>query len=337
LLKQFRAVVASSVLPLLARVNWHIVGFVACAAVIAVSLVVLIRILSNIEVAQVIAALTNKPWHDIGLAIGCVLIGYLTLTFYDVFALRMIGRDDVPYRIAALASFSSYSIGHNLGATAFTSAAVRLRVYSGWGLGVVDVAKVCFITGLTFWLGNIAVLGLGIVLRPDAAAGIDQLPAWLNRLLAVVALGVLAVYVGWVWRRPRLIGRNSWQVRLPNGPLTLLQIVIGIVDLTCCSLAMYLLLPATPAIDFLTLAVIFIAATLLGFASHAPGALGVFDAAMLVALWQFDKEQLLASLLLFRLLYFIIPFILALTVLGLREVLSGSSRAGKVSTSDKNV
>jgi glycosyltransferase 2 family protein len=312
---------------MLARVNWHIVGVVACAAVIAVSLVVLYRILSDIDVAQVVAAVTNKPWHDIGLAIVCVLIGYLTLTFYDLFALRTIGRPEVPYRIAALASFSSYSIGHNLGATAFTSAAVRLRVYSRWGLGVVDVAKICFITGLTFWLGNIAVLGLGIVLRPEAAAMIDQLPAWLNRALALVALIALAVYVAWIWRGPRLVGRNSWQVRLPSGPLTLLQISIGIVDLTCCSLAMYLLLPASPPIDFLTLAVIFIAATLLGFASHAPGALGVFDAAMLLALWQFDKEQLLASLLLFRLFYFIIPFILALVVLGVREAMPGSFQA----------
>jgi uncharacterized membrane protein YbhN (UPF0104 family) len=72
-----------------------------------------------------------------------------------------------------------------------------------------------------------------------------------------------------------------------------------------------------------TVAVIFVAATLLGFASHAPGGLGVFDAAMMVALWQFDKEDLLAGLLLFRLLYYIIPFAISLVVLGSRELLLG--------------
>ena len=56
------------------------------------------------------------------------------------------------------------------------------------------------------------------------------------------------------------------------------------------------------------MAVIFISATLLGFASHSPGGLGVFDAAMLVALWQYDREELLAGLLLFRLLYYLTPF-----------------------------
>ena len=65
---------------------------------------------------------------------------------------------------------------------------------------------------------------------------------------------------------------------------------------------------------------IFVAATLLGFASHAPGGIGVFDAAMLVALWQFDKEDVLAGLLLFRLLYYIVPFVLSLVILGGREL-----------------
>jgi len=92
---------------------------------------------------------------------------------------------------------------------------------------------------------------------------------------------------------------------------------------------MYVLLPNDPAIDFVSLVVIFVSATVLGFASHSPGGLGVFDAAMLVGLWQFDKEELLAGLLLFRLLYYIVPFVLALIILGTREVMLGvtASRA----------
>jgi hypothetical protein len=117
---------------------------------------------------------------------------------------------------------------------------------------------------------------------------------------------------------------------LPSGPSTLLQICIGILDLGSCALAMYMLLPGEPNVGFVTMAVVFVSATLLGFASHAPGGLGVFDAAMLVALWQFDKEPLLAGLLLFRLLYYIVPFVLALVILGTREIwlnLKGARRA----------
>ena len=118
-----------------------------------------------------------------------------------------------------------------------------------------------------------------------------------------------------------MIGRQNWQVRLPSGSLTLLQIAIGIVDLSCCAMAMYMLVPNEPHIQFIDVAVIFITATLLGFASHSPGGLGVFDAAMLIALWEFDAEELLAGLLIFRLLYYILPFTLALAVLGTRELM----------------
>jgi hypothetical protein len=145
------------------------------------------------------------------------------------------------------------------------------------------------------------------------------LPIWLNRLIALVILTVLSAYVAWVWVKPRVIGREGWQVTLPGGPLTLLQIGIGIVDLSFCALAMYVLTPDEPNLGFVVVAVIFVSATLLGFASHSPGGLGVFDAAMLVALWEFDAEELLAGLLIFRLLYYLVPFMLALAVLGIRE------------------
>jgi uncharacterized membrane protein YbhN (UPF0104 family) len=302
------------------KVGWNRIGVTLSLTIIAIAAVVLYRILRTINAREVVeAVMTTSPRH-ITLAAVFVACGYLTLTFYDLFALRTIGRTEVPYWGAALAAFTSYAVGHNVGASVFTGGAVRYRVYSAWGLTAVEVAKICFVAGLTFWLGNATVLGLGIAYAPLAATAIDQLPAWLNRAGAVLILIVLALYVSWVWRRPRVVGREAWCVNLPGGPLTLLQIIIGIVDLGFCALAMYMLVPDEPNIGFVTLAVIFVSATLLGFASHAPGGIGVFDAAMLVALWQFDKEDVLAGLLLFRLLYYIIPFALSLLILGTREL-----------------
>jgi uncharacterized membrane protein YbhN (UPF0104 family) len=302
------------------RIGWHRVGVILSVTIIAVAAVVLYRKLHNIDVGKVLTAMTTVEYRDVAVAAFFVAAGYFTLTFYDLFALRTIGRKDVPYRVAALAGFTSYSVGHNVGASVFTGGAVRYRIYSAWGLDAVEVAKLCFIAGLTFWLGNVAVLGFGFAYHPQAASEIDQLPLMANRMLGIVALMVLAVYVAWVWRPPRVIGRQNWEVRLPSGPLTLLQIAIGIVDLGCCALAMYMLVPNEPPIEFIDVAVIFITATLLGFASHSPGGLGVFDAAMLIALWRFDAEGLLAGLLIFRLLYYLLPFTLALAVLGTREI-----------------
>src|SRR5260370_41239641 len=82
---------------------------------------------------------------------------------------------------------------------------------------------------------------------------------------------------------------------------------------------MYRLMPEQPGIDFISPAVVFILARLLGFASHAPGSIGVFDAAMLVALPEFGREQLLATLVVFRILYFMIPFGISISIMGTRE------------------
>ena len=302
------------------KVGLSRLGLVLSLTIIAVAVVVLYRILRDIDFDELIDAIEATDWRTLFIAGLFVAAGYLTLTFYDLFALRTIGRSDVPYRVAALAGFSSYAVGHNVGASVFSGGAVRYRIYSAWGLSVIDVTKICFVAGLTFWLGNATVLGLGVLYNPQAARALDQLPLWSNRLLAFVILILLSAYVAWVWVKPRVIGREGWQVTLPGGPLTLLQIAIGIIDLACCAAAMYMLVPDEPNLGFVTVAVIFVAATLLGFASHAPGGLGVFDAAMLVALWQFDKEDLLAGLLLFRLLYYIVPFMLSLAVLGTREI-----------------
>jgi uncharacterized membrane protein YbhN (UPF0104 family) len=311
------------------KIGWQAVGIALSIVIIAGASYVLYRLLRDIEPREVYAALRRTPTQALVLAGIFVALGYVTLTFYDYFALRTIGRTEIPYRTAALGGFTSYSIGHNVGFSVFSGGAVRYRIYSVNGLDVIEVAKICFIAGLTFWLGNVAFLGLGLIVDPDAANAIDKLPTFANRWLGAAGLLALLVYVIWVSAAPRSIGigRERWHVTLPGGRLTLIQIALGIVDLSCASAAMYMLMPDAPQIDFVSLAVIFVTATLLGFASHSPGGLGVFDVAMLIALMHFDrqsllhfgKESILGALLLFRLYYYIIPFALALAILGVRE------------------
>ncbi len=307
-------------------IGWNRIGVALSLAIIGVAIVVLYHMLRDINVGEVVGALKATRPHQIAFAALFVTGAYFTLTFYDWFALRTIGRNEIPYRIAALSGFTSYAVGHNIGATVFTGGAVRYRIYSHYGLDAIEVAKICFVAGLTFWLGNATVLGISVSIDPHAAGPITRLPDMVNRGIALVILTVLLSYIGWVWSAARRLGKGGWTVRLPNGPSTLVQIVIGLFDLGFCTMAMWMLLPNEPNIGFVTLMVVFVSATLLGFASHAPGGLGVFDAAMLVALWQFNREDLLAGLLLFRLLYYLCPFVVALVILGIREVLLGTRR-----------
>ncbi|ABE62148.1 conserved hypothetical protein [Nitrobacter hamburgensis X14] len=304
------------------RIGWKRLGVVASLLIIAFAITTLIHTLRGVDTGVILIALTEKSPHEIAMAALCVVGAFCTLTFYDFFAVRTIGKDHIPYRVAALAAFTSYTIGHNVGATVFTGGAIRFRIYSDHGLNAIDVAKVCFISGLTFWLGNLFVLGLGMAWHPWAASAMDLLPPSINRLIAFGCLAGIAIYLAWIMtgRNRRELGQNGWKVVMPSAPLTFVQILIGVVDLGFCASAMYLLMPATPAIDFVSVSVVFILATLLGFASHAPGSLGVFDAAMLVALPQFGKEELLATLLVYRVLYFVIPFAVAITIMGTREL-----------------
>src|SRR6476646_4283695 len=304
------------------KIGWKRLGIALSVLIIALAITHLVRTLKGVDSAVVLVALTELPPHRIALAALCVVGAFCTLTFYDFFALRTIGRNHVPYRIAALSSFTSYTIGHNIGATVFTGGAIRFRIYSDYGLSAIDVAKICFLSGLTFWLGNLFVLGIGMTWHPWAASAMDLLPPAMNRLIAIGCLAGISAYFTWLvtCEKRRALCQNGWKVVLPSAKLTLLQILIGVVDLGFCALAMYLLMPMQPDIDFVSLAVVFILATLLGFASHAPGSIGVFDAAMLLALPEFGREQLVATLVVFRILYFLIPFSISISIMGTREL-----------------
>ena len=201
------------------HIGWNRVGVLLSLAIIAVAVVVLIHMLRDTDVNEVIAAIKATRLRHIAAAAAFVAAGYFTLTFYDLFAVRAIGRSEIPYRIAALSGFTSYSIGHNIGATVFTGGAVRYRIYSAYGLDAIEVAKICFVAGLTFWLGNATVLGLGVGYMPQAL-GLHRPTAGSGSTAASAGatLLILGSYLGWVWSAPREIGRGEWKVNCRTGP-----------------------------------------------------------------------------------------------------------------------
>ena len=191
------------------RIGWKRVGIAASLVIVAFALTTLVHTLKGIDTSVMLVALTDIPLHHIVLAALCVVAAFCTLTFYDFFALRTIGKKHVPYRIAALSSFTSYSIGHNIGATVFTGGAIRFRIYSDYGLSAVDVAKICFLSGLTFWLGNTFVLGIGMAWHPWAASAMDKLPPAINRLIALGVLGVMTVKAVVAFALGRISGQSG--------------------------------------------------------------------------------------------------------------------------------
>ena len=201
------------------KIGLHRLGIVLSLIIIAMAAVVLYRKLHNINVSKVLTAMATVEYRDVAISALFVAAGYFTLTFYDLFALRTIGRKDVPYRIAALAGFTSYSVGHNVGASVFTGGAVRYRIYSAWGLDAIEVAKICFIAGLTFWLGNTTVLGLrhSPIIRRPRAPSTSCRPGSTARSPSRRSC-VLAGYVAWVWSdAARRSGAQTGRCGCPAG------------------------------------------------------------------------------------------------------------------------
>lgn len=307
-------------LTVIRRLGRRRIGAAISLSILAIALFTLYELLRDVDIGGIAAALAAQPVEKAATAGALVIAGYVTLTFYDVFALHMIGRHQVPYWAAALASFTSSTIGHSLGAAVLTGNLVRLRVYSKWGLTAVDVAKIAFLTGMTFLLGNALLLGAAMAYAPGEASILDRLPSWTNRTIGLAGLCAIGCYLLWLAPGPRAVGRRNWRIVLPSLKFTLLQIGIGAIDLGLVTLAMYALLPSSPAVGFTAVLVIFLIAGLLGIVSHAPAGLGVVEAMMLVGLSQFRKEELLAALLMFRILYFVLPLSLAALSLSLREL-----------------
>jgi glycosyltransferase 2 family protein len=96
---------------------------------------------------------------------------------------------------------------------------------------------------------------------------------------------------------------------------------LGLVDLCAASAVLFALLPVPRTIDYLTFVTVYVFGSLLGIASNSPGGLGVFEATMLKTVPAPSEAALIASLLLFRIIYYLVPFVFALALLGAHESL----------------
>src|ERR1700709_82049 len=107
------------------KIGLHRLGIVLSIIIIAIAAVVLYRKLHNINISKVLTAMATVEYRDVAISALFVAAGYFTLTFYDLFALRTIGRKDIPYRVAAPAGSSPPAAGHKTGASVFTGGTRR--------------------------------------------------------------------------------------------------------------------------------------------------------------------------------------------------------------------
>jgi len=295
-------------------------GAVASIVLFAAAIGVLAMVARELDVEEVKAAYQRTEWRQILLALGLTMVSYLMLTLYDALALRQLTTKSVSYGLTALASFTSFAVSFNLGFPLLTAATVRFWVYSSVGLGAGAIASLMLIAGLTFWLGMSIVLGTVMVLQPANAAAFTRLPAAMNLNIGAAILACVACYIVWIAIRPRALTMQGWTFTLPRLRVSLAQMALGAADVCVACGVLYVLLPQGHGVPYATVVAAYVFANLLGIASHAPGGIGVFEATILLALPGIPREALLGSVLLYRCCYYLLPFILAVWLLGLREI-----------------
>ena len=299
------------------RFAW--IGTAASVLLFSASLVVLWHIVSDVDPAALTGAFTAASGRQIGLAVLLTTASYGLLTCYDAVALWQL-KVHVPYRTTALASFTSYAVSFTLGFPLLTAGTVRYWIYAGRGLSTGVVASLTVIAGITFWLGMALVLAWSLIREAGALALLLYTNIKINQLAGLMTGIGIASYFIWVSRKRRAVKIQGWRLELPGFRLSLGQALIGAGDVCAGAGVLFVLLPGGHNINFETFLAIYVLAVMLGVASHAPGGLGVFEATILLALSSFPREPILGALLLYRICYYLVPFVLALSLLGAYEI-----------------
>jgi phosphatidylglycerol lysyltransferase len=277
------------------------------------------HLLSEVHLHDVRHSIRQIGGERFVLALGFTAASYFALTLYDVLALRAIGRP-LPYGPAALGSFTSYTLSHNLGLSLLTGGSARYRVYSAEGLAIGDIARVIAIAGMTFWGGIFALAGAMLVLVPDRIAiGPLTFPPALWRTIGAGLLAIIAALLLWAGREGRELRLWRWSIPIPGYRFALAQIGVAVLDLTTASAALFVLVPSATLADWPAFFVGYTLAIIAALLSHVPGGVGVFEAVIVAALPATAQPELVAALLAYRLIYYILPLLLAGTIVTAQE------------------
>ena len=287
----------------------------AALVLLIAALYILRRELDALSWPALNAAIHRIPGRRVWLAILLTAINYGVLTCFDQLAFSHIGRRPRSTHVA-LASFIAYAVANTVGFAIISGSAIRFRFYSRWGLSSEEIARLVVFYSSTFWLG-LLVLGGAALLAAPAPAVLTSIPAPVLRISGAALLGLAAVYavLSVVASEPVQIG--PWRFRVPAPRLVAAQFALSTVDWMLASAVLWELLPE-PRPHFLAMTGAFVAAQLAGLASHVPAGAGIFESTMVILMKPaVDGAALVPILLMYRAVYYLAPFMIALAILAL--------------------
>ncbi|HKK08935.1 MAG TPA: bifunctional lysylphosphatidylglycerol flippase/synthetase MprF, partial [Gemmatimonadota bacterium] len=187
------------------------------------------------------------------------------------------------------------------------------------GLSAVEISQVIALYTVTFWIGVGIISGIllvsGSVLLPPPLGGAP------GRVLGGLLLGMVAAYFGWTLRGRPVLAAGDWEFPPPSARLSAAQLLASPLDWSLAAAALWVLLPGSLGVSYPAFLALFVAAQTVGLASHVPGGLGVFEATLLVLLPDHGPQGgVLAGLLAFRGVYYLLPLLVGGTVYGALEL-----------------
>jgi phosphatidylglycerol lysyltransferase len=277
------------------------------AVLLVAALLFLRNELRSLSFLQIADAVRNLPGTAVAIALLLTALNYTVLTGYDQLAFVYLGRR-FPWWQISVASFVGYAISNSLGFALLSGTTARYRFYARWGLTTAELSRIVVFYSGTFWLGLMVLGGWGLVAYPPSGY-VLAVP------IGVLMLAVSAAYAiaSFVVRGPvRLLG---FELAIPSPRLVAGQFALSIADWALAVAVLWVLLP-TPRVPFVELTGAFVVAQIFGLASNIPAGLGIFEGSLIVLVGPAVPMQgLLAALLLFRVIYYLLPLAVALLVL----------------------
>lgn len=296
-----------------------VLGILASLSVLGVALWFLHRELEGLSIAAITAHVRSIPTWALVASVAFAACSYVVLTGYDATALRYLDRP-MPYRSYALTAFMAYAVGNNVGIATLSGGSVRYRLYSLSGLSGTEIAQIIAFVTLTYILGASALLGVALLSMPAAQSSVLGLPPSALTSAGIALLAVPCTYLSATMLRKTPLTIRHWRLPLPRPAIGVAQIVVSASDLTFAAATLYVLLEPALDIGFFSFLGIYLLAMAAGLISSVPGGIGVFEAILVATLPQVAPNILLGTILIYRLIYYVAPLILALMLLVSIEV-----------------
>lgn len=253
------------------------------------------------------------------LAILGAIISYIALVYNDRFCLAMIGKKLIMWRTFR-ASIASYSLAKTLGYSWAIASTARARFYSRWGLNNAEIGALSMSTGVAVQMGALCAAALGLIIGAPEIALHGPLGKFFWWFLALIIILPAILWFYYCDKGGDFIKWGAAKLYKPKPKIAAFHLGIILFDKIGAALCLFMLLPEHGGWSFPAFLAVFILAGLLGAISGAPGGLGVFEAAILtMAPNSQNIPGAAVALLVYRLIYNIIPLVAATIFLGIHH------------------